>query len=274
MADELMAPPGLVPLAEGREADVFLNADGDVVKVLRSASQEPRVRREAAALHALADRQHLAPAVRRVTEVDGRPALVSERVTGDDLLIRLSSKPWLVLHVAGTLGRAHAAMHRHTAPDSLPDLRDELGERIESAEALPSEFAAEALDRLERLPAGDRLCHGDFHLGNVLGTLEDPVIIDWGDASRGAPSADVARTLLLLRMGELPPDTSVGMRALTAVGRRLLAGRYLAVYRRQADARPTWLEDWMFVRAAARFGEELVAEYPRLLRLLDKGRHT
>jgi len=274
VADELIAPPGLIPLAEGREAEVFLNSDGDVVKVLRSASQERRVTREAAALQALADRQHLAPGFRRVTEVDGRPALVSERVTGDDLLIRLSSKPWLVLHVAGTLGRAHAAMHRHTAPDSLPDLREELGGRIESAKALPQKFAAEALNMLERLPAGDRLCHGDFHPANVLGTLEDPVIIDWGDASRGAPSADVARTLLLLRMGELPPDTSTGMRALTAVGRGLLAGRYLAVYRRQAEERPTQLDDWMFVRAAARFREELVAEYPRLLRLLEKGRRT
>ena len=274
MADELTSPPGLVALAEGREAEVFLRADGNVVKVMRSASQEARVRREAAALQALADRQHLAPTLVETTEVAGRPALVSERVSGDDLLARLSRKPWLVLNVAGTLGRAHAAMHSHQAPDTLPDLREELGQRIESAKALPQNFADDALELLRRLPAGHRLCHGDFHPANGLGTLGTPVIIDWGDASRGAPAADVARTLLLLRMGELPPDTSAPMRALTAVGRGMLTRRYLAVYRRHAAERPSQLDDWLFVRAAARFNEELEVEYPRLLRLLEEGPST
>jgi Ser/Thr protein kinase RdoA (MazF antagonist) len=197
-----------MPLAEGREAQVFLRADGNVVKVMRSMSQKPRVLREAAALQALADRQHLAPAFREVTEVAGRPALVSELVSGDDLLTRLSGKPWLVLQVAGTLARAHAAMHEHRAPDSLPKLCDEIAWRIESAHALPVKLAEQALDRLRMLPDGDRLCHGDYHPANVLGTLDARVIIDWGDASRGTPAADVARTLLLLRMGELPPNTA------------------------------------------------------------------
>jgi Ser/Thr protein kinase RdoA (MazF antagonist) len=271
MTDELTAPPGLTPLAEGREGDVFVRADGNIVKVMRSVNQEPQVRREATALQALADRQHLAPAFVEVTEVSGRPALVSERVQGDDLLARLSRKPWLVLNVPGTLGRAHAAMHSHEAPGTLPDLRDELGRHIESAKALPGNFAADALGRLRKLPAGDRLCHGDFHPANVLGTLDTPVIIDWGDASRGAAAADVARTLLLLRMGELPPGTSAPMRALTAVGRGLLARRYLAVYRRRAVEKPPQLNDWLVVRAAARFNEELEVEYPRLTRLLEEG---
>jgi Ser/Thr protein kinase RdoA (MazF antagonist) len=270
VADDVVAYPGLTLLAEGREAEVFVRADGNVVKVMRSASQEPRVQREAAALQALADRQHLAPAFVETTEVAGRPALVSERVKGEDLLARLSRKPWLVLHVAGTLGRAHAAMHSHAAPATLPDLVDELARRIESAKALPEHHATAALKCLRTLPAGYRLCHGDAHPQNVLGTLEEPVIIDWGDASRGAPTADVARTLLLLRMGELPPDTPASMRALTAVGRGLLAWRYLAVYRRHAVEKPTRLDDWMFVRAAARINEELDAEYPRLLKLLDE----
>jgi aminoglycoside phosphotransferase (APT) family kinase protein len=270
VADELTAPPGLEPLAEGREAEVFLRADGNVVKVMRSASQEARVRREATALQALADRQHLAPAFVETTEVAGRPALVSERVSGDDLLARLSKKPWLVLNVAGTLGRAHAAMHSHRAPDTLPDLRGELGQGIESAKALPRNLADEALNRLRTLPDGDRLCHGDFHPANVLGTLKTPVIIDWGDASRGDPAADVARTLLLLLMGELPPETPASMRALTAAGRGMLTRRYLAVYRRNASEEPARLGDWMFVRAAARFNEELEIEYPRLQRLLEE----
>ena len=57
-SDGAITPPGLVPLAEGREDEqVFVRPDGNVVKVMRSVEQEPRVHREAAALQALADRQ-------------------------------------------------------------------------------------------------------------------------------------------------------------------------------------------------------------------------
>ena len=267
-SDGVLPPPGLVPLAEGREARVYVRPDGDVVKVMRSVEQEPRVRREAAALQALADRQHLAPAFRQITEVEGLPALVSERVTGDDLLSRLSKNPWLVLRVAATLGRAHAAMHEHPAPDSLPELRGELALRIQSANAQPPDLAAQALERLATLPDGDRLCHGDYHPANVLGTLDAPMIIDWGDAARGAPAADVARTWLLLSMGELPPNTPAPMRALTAIGRGILTRRYLAVYRRATSQDLSRLDDWRFVRAAARFAEEIEGEYPKLQRLM------
>ncbi|HET9060352.1 MAG TPA: phosphotransferase [Acidimicrobiales bacterium] len=171
----------LVRLAEGREAQVFVRHNGDVVKVMRSVEQEPRVRREAPALQA-ADR---------------------------------------------------------------------------------------ALDMLRTLPDGDRLCHGDFHPANVLGTLGTPVIIDWGDAARGAPAADVARTWLLLSMGELPLGTPALMGALTAIGRGMMTRRYLTVYRRSTSGDLSRLDDWIFVRTAARFAEEIDDEFPKLLRLLE-----
>jgi aminoglycoside phosphotransferase (APT) family kinase protein len=46
-------------------------------------------------------------------------------------------------------------------------------------------------------------------LGTCLATgMGSPVVIDWGDATRGDPLADVARTELLHRLGEPPPGTS------------------------------------------------------------------
>jgi Ser/Thr protein kinase RdoA (MazF antagonist) len=273
MVDELMVPSGLTPLAEGREAQVYLREDGNAVKVMRSVDQAPRVKREAAALQALAGHDHLAPTFKEVTTVKGRPALVSERVNGADFLTRLSRKPWLVIGVADSMGRAHAAMHSHMAPVALPELREELAGRIESAKDLPPHLAGEALHRLSTLPAGDRLCHGDFHPANILGTLKSPVIIDWGDASRGAAVADVARTLLLLRMGELPPNMSAPMRTLTAIGRGMLTKRYQSVYRRESGDHLVRLDDWVFVRAAARFYEGIEVEFPRLARLLEEARN-
>jgi aminoglycoside phosphotransferase (APT) family kinase protein len=41
------------------------------------------------------------------------------------------------------------------------------------------------------MPDGDRLCHGDFRLINVSGQVLDLVVIDWPNACRGDPAADV-----------------------------------------------------------------------------------
>ena len=55
------------------------------------------------------------------------------------------------------------------------------------------------LDGIADMPDGDRLCHGDFHPMNILGEASQPVIIDWLDARRGDPAADVCRSYLLMK---------------------------------------------------------------------------
>ena len=56
------------------------------------------------------------------------------------------------------------------------------------------------LGSIADMPDGDRLCHGDFHPMNILGEASQPVIIDWSDARRGDPAADVCRTYLLMKL--------------------------------------------------------------------------
>jgi hypothetical protein len=263
---------GLTLLAEGREAEVFLRPDGTVLKLLRHPAMAERATREAAALGALNAHGTLAPRCIATVEMDGRPGLVLERVPGPDFLTVMGSRPWLVFRVGAVTARAHAAMHDQTAPATLPDLRHELRSRIARAPVLPRLSAAFALDLLEALPAGDRLCHGDFHPGNVLGTWARPAVIDWGDASRGDPVADVARTDLLLRVGAPPPGAALPLRVLIPLGRRLLADRYLTVYRRLHPVDADRLARWKVVRAAARLADGIEEEYEELLAFVDAAR--
>ena len=59
-------------------------------------------------------------------------------------------------------------LHRVARTCALPALREELRHRLGS-ELSPAHIRARALERLERLPDGDRLLHGDFHPANLLG---------------------------------------------------------------------------------------------------------
>ena len=212
---------GRILLAQGREAEVFLQADGTVLKLMRNPDWDELVRREATALNVVRASGHGGLKVYGIVTVGGRPGLVVDRITGTDLLTALGARPWLVYRTGTVMARTHAAMHECVAPDSLPGLREELRIRIESAPDLAVELASYALGVLEGLPNGDRLCHGDFHPGNILGPWRQPVVIDWGGVTRGDPDADVARTLLVLRIrgAGAPPGTSLPLRLLIPMGR-------------------------------------------------------
>jgi Ser/Thr protein kinase RdoA (MazF antagonist) len=165
-------------LAEGREAEVYLQPDGTVLKLWRDPGSGDRARRESAALSTLRGSACRVPAPLGFVEVAGRPGLVLERVEGEDLLTILGRRPLSVLAVGRSMARAHLAMHEPAAPAELPELHDLLRERIARAEPLPDNLRARALAQLDDLPRGDRICHGDLHPANMLGSWSEPVVID------------------------------------------------------------------------------------------------
>jgi Ser/Thr protein kinase RdoA (MazF antagonist) len=210
-----------VRLGAGREAEVYAWGDDAVVKLYRSGFGGHRA--EAAALASL-DGHGIAPRLIDTVDRDGRTGLVLERLGGSDMLSLLRRRPWRVPGLARVLARAHLAVHEVRAPGDLPGLRQVLAARINAA-AVPPRLRDHALRVLDGLPDGDRLCHGDHHPGNVLVDADRVAVIDWPNAARGAPEADHARTMLLLRWADPPPATSPVARTLTAAGGCGAAGR-------------------------------------------------
>ena len=254
-----------VRLAEGREAEVFLQSEGRVLKLWRLADDGPKAEREYAVCRLLGS---LAPAVHELVDVDGRPGLVMDRIDGDSLLAQLERRPYEVFRAARVLARVHVELNARPAPKELPDLKQLLASRLALAGRLPAEHRDLSLRLLDSLPDGDRLCHNDFHLGNLLGSWDAPVAIDWGWAARGDPTSDVARTELLQRIGALPPGVPVVFRGLARIGRGLLTEGYLRTYRRMGAIGST-IDRWRFVHRAARFADDIPEEHSRLLGLLD-----
>jgi aminoglycoside phosphotransferase (APT) family kinase protein len=125
-----------------------------------------------------------------------------------------------------------------------------------------------ALDRLDALPDGDRLCHGDYHPANLLLGSTGPVLVDWTNASRGDPMADLARTRVLLRVAAGPTGGGAWIGAVERFGRGLLWRRLLTAYRRVRPVDAALLARWELVRVAERLRDGLEDEYPALLAIL------
>jgi aminoglycoside phosphotransferase len=82
--------------------------------------------------------------------------------------------------------------------DRMGNLSDKLDKQI-SASPLPKETRYDLHVKLQTLPRGKALCHGDFNPTNVIITPKGEWrVIDWSHVRLGDPLADVANSYLLL----------------------------------------------------------------------------
>ena len=257
-------------IAEGREAEIFAWQDGTVLRLLRNPNAQQQVEWESHAMATARAAGVSVPAVHGTTTVRERPGLVMERIDGPDMLTLVGKRPWLLLPAARVFGELHAQLHEAEAPSDLRALKASLKRRIESSDRVPRHLAEFAISKLEELPDGDRLCHGDFHPGNIIWRDERPVIIDWTNVTRGDPAADYARTELMIRMGDPPPGSSLPLRAMALVGRGLLIWAYRREYRKRRSLDDALVSRWEAPVMANRLVEGIEPERRKLLRLLEE----
>jgi uncharacterized protein (TIGR02172 family) len=254
-------------IGQGRTAEVYAWGEHGALKLYYAGWPAAWVEHEAQLSRMVAAAGVPAPTVHQVIEVDGRYGILFERIVGPSLLQQVAAKPWTLPHAVRTFTDLHLAMHGLPIPN-LPSQRERLARQIREASPLPDRVRAAALRRLEQLPDGDALCHGDYHPDNVLMTQRGPIIIDWVSASRGHPLADVAQTALLVQIGE--PLNSGLSRWLLASGRAIVYRAYLHRYLRRRPALAAELAAWHLPIAVARLAEGIPGERSPLLRRIDR----
>lgn len=252
------------PIGRGRTAEVFARDEGRVLKLFYSGAPPASVEREAAVAAAVTAAGLPAPRYFGREDVDGRAGLLFERADGPSMLAVLGSQPWRAVSLGATLADLHAAIHRASA--DLPSQRGYLRRQIERNDDVPERIRVGALDALDRLPDGTRVCHFDFHPDNVVLTARGPVVLDWVTAVQGVPAADVARTLLILRDAVLPDDLPRSRALAFELLRRVLAAVYLGRYRSLTGVDDGDIRPWRVPLIVARLRENVpAAERARFL---------
>ncbi|MEW9555781.1 phosphotransferase [Nonomuraea sp. NPDC050783] len=159
-------------IASGCDCEIFEAGPG---RVVRRARDGRSLEREAAVMrHA---RRHGFPAP-EVLDADG-PDILMERLEGPSLMEEVASTPGQ----AAEHGRLLASLLRRLSGVPAPGW-------LQAAPGGP----------------GNRLLHLDLHPANVLMTPDGPRVIDWANAGRGAPGADVACTWLVLATAPAGPS--------------------------------------------------------------------
>lgn len=256
-------------IARGRTAEILAWQDRQVLKLFYDWVPAGWAGREAQAARIVSATDLPTPKLLGELTLDGRLGLIYERVTGEPLLNRLGSKPWLCARYAREFAGLQAAIHRQRGA-GLPSYRGELENTIHRIEGLPPGWVEIALDRLSGLPDGETLCHGDFHPDQVMMTSTGQVVLDWMTARAGQPAADVARTVMMLRFGPVL-NASWLMRLLT----NLLRGIFFRAYlRRYFELNPAVtaaaVDAWLPPVALARLAENIPGEKEKLIAFLKQ----
>jgi aminoglycoside phosphotransferase (APT) family kinase protein len=155
--------------------------------------------------------------------------------------------------VGRRLADLQLSLYELTPPIALPRQRDRLVSKIRVAATRVDAGLARALERIPKRVGPARLCHGDLHPSNVILGRGGPMLVDWYDASRGDPAAEVARSCLLLggAAAHLPGSDAAMLGSLT--------GAYLERLWEPLGLDRDRLERWRAINAVARMAEGLAS---------------
>lgn len=136
------------------------------------------------------------PAIKSVTTIENKWAIVSEFISGKTLDRIMKENPEKKDEYFGKFVDLQLEVQSKTCP-KLNKLTDKMRDKISVAQ-IDENTRYELHTRLEGMPKHAKLCHGDFNPSNIIVTESGKAyILDWSHATIGNASADAARTYLL-----------------------------------------------------------------------------
>lgn len=193
-------------VGRGGTADVFEWGANQVLKLFHPRHDVDKEVKKARTIHQ-AGLPLRTPEVISIVQVEGRTGIIYEKIEGTTMLQLIQPTSTSLTYYAKLLATLHLELHQIKV--KLPsNLKQEIRSRLvrfSERESL-SEGQIKKIDSyIQKLPDESRVCHYDFHPGNIILTAEGPVVIDWNDMVVGHPCADVCKTSLLFKGQGVPP---------------------------------------------------------------------
>lgn len=186
-------------IGTGMSAVIYAR-DGVAAKVYREGQMPYQAFKEAFTLSVVGELGIPAPRVYSVETFQGRTAVLMDQVRGVSLYDIMGGKMDKAPECLDKAVELQTAMHNATFSEFVP-LKNMVRGMILNGPGLTDGERDMLLKKLDSLPDGSSICHGDFHCGNILFDGTSYQIIDWAEVSSGCPAADACRSYLDYRFG-------------------------------------------------------------------------
>ena len=256
------------PFAFGRTAEVYGWGEHNILKLYYDWCPPHWIENESRVAGVVVEAGIPTPAAKEIIEIDGRRGIVYEPVSGMSMLQDINVHPWMIFRHARTLAELQVKVNQLSVP-GLHSYKSGMGDALRNAPHLSDELRFSVLDLLPALPDGDKLCHGDFHPGNIMLTAKGAVVIDWMTACTGSPWADFTRTKLLLSIG--PKGAGKLLNPLVRLFIELLHSIYVRRYLELMPDPQNERQKWIPIVAAARLNERIEPETQALVEMVRRG---
>lgn len=229
------------PIASGNTANIYL-CENKIIKIFKDHLPDTEPEYEARKQRVAYGSGLRVPNIIDVRKVNGKQAIIMEYVKGNtlgELLMKNMERVESFLDISVDI-----QMDIHNVRmEALEPINEKLQRQIESVRGLDEKIKGSLLKKLASMNVENKLCHGDFHLYNLIKSGEEVFIIDWVDASAGDPRADVCRTYILYS------QVSVD-----------IAELYLKLYCEKSGWSRKDILVWAPIIAAARLSENVATE--------------
>jgi len=225
-------------LAAGNTATIYRKGS-QVIKLFDQASSQEEIEGEMAKQEFAYACGLPVPRVLGSTRINQRPGIIMEYIEGESLGTLLLRHGDRLDHYLDISIELQLKIHQQEATP-LESMKTRLKRQIQSQRLLPKGTKEALLDQLEACIFSNRLCHGDFHLHNILQAEDGYYMIDWADGTAGEPKLDVCRTYLIYT--QYSPD---------------LARLYLQTYTKKSGILEEEILAYLPILAGARLSEGL-----------------
>jgi aminoglycoside phosphotransferase (APT) family kinase protein len=249
-------------IGQGREAKVYDWGENTVIKLFNHGTPFDAIHREFRLSSEIHTSGLPVPKVIRLEEIENQTGIVFEKIGGSSLLSHVKRNPLKVRWASHLMAEFHLKVHQHDEVGFLSPLLKKLSEEI-SKSSLDQHIKEEAYHRVKD---GESICHLDFHLDNILFDGKRIHIIDWPNALIGDPAADIAKTIILHKIGSLPTGK---FKKITEIPiRNLITHYYMKRYIKISSNSPENISRWLLPIAIARLNQNIPGESDALINLI------
>lgn len=182
----------MIKIAEGNTAEIFQLDNSRILKLFKTGYSKEVMLHEYHNHQVVSGMLESAPKLYERVEEDDRFGYVMELIKGTNLAELLLNEQTFA-DAMELFVSIHKAWNKE-APSEVISYKEWMKHTVRNREN-----ASELLDKINQLPEGNILCHGDFHPYNILVTNENrAVVIDFANVCRAPKEYDLARTYFLM----------------------------------------------------------------------------
>lgn len=182
----------LKKIGEGNTAEIFQLDNNRILKLFKAGYSKEAMLHEYRNHQVVSSLLESVPKPYEIAEENGRFGYIMEKINGTNLAELLLNEQTFTDAM-----KQFVSLHKEWNKEANRDIisykdwmKNILGNR---------ENTSKVLEKINQLPDGNILCHGDFHPYNILVTGEnETIVIDFANVCKAPKEYDIARTFFLM----------------------------------------------------------------------------